>query len=64
MVPVKIQPVLQYVDRHISEALTLDGVASAISMDKFYLSHLFKKETGSTLFQYIVVKRVTLAKHL
>ncbi len=63
MVPVKIQPVLQYVDRHISEALTLEGVASAISMDKFYLSHLFKKETGSTLFQYIVVKRVTLAKH-
>lgn len=63
-IPVKVQPVLHYVDRHISEALTLDGIAEALSMDKFYLSHLFKKETGSTLFQYIVVKRVTLAKSL
>ena len=63
-IPVKVQPVLHYVDRHISEALTLDGIAEALSMDKFYLSHLFKKETGSTPFQYIVVKRVTLAKSL
>lgn len=63
-IPVRVQPVLQYVDRHISEPLTLDGIAEALSMDKFYLSHLFKKETGSTLFQYIVVKRVTLAKSL
>ena len=63
-IPVKVQPVLHYVDRHISEALTLDGIAEALSMDKFYLRHLFKKETGSTLFQYIVVKRVTLAKSL
>lgn len=63
-IPIKVQPVLQYVDRHISESLTLDGIAEALSMDKFYLSHLFKKETGSTLFQYIVVKRVTLAKSL
>ena len=42
-IPVKVQPVLHYVDRHISEALTLDGIAEALSMDKFYLSHLFKK---------------------
>lgn len=63
-IPVKVQPVLKYIDRHIGETLTLDGIAKALSMDKFYLSHLFKKETGSTIFQYIVVKRVTLAKSL
>ncbi len=63
-IPVKVQPVLQYIDRHIAESLTLDGIADALSMDKFYLSHLFKQETGSTIFQYIVVKRVTLAKGL
>lgn len=62
--PTKVNPIMRYIDEHISEELSLECIAHALSMDKYYLSHVFKKETGSTLFQYIVVKRVTLAKLL
>lgn len=60
----RLRPVITYINANISEALTLDSIALACSMDKFYLSHLFKKETGTTVFQYILVKRVALAKEL
>ncbi len=62
ILPHRIKPIMNYIDTHITEDLSLDKIANALSLDKFYLSHLFKKETGSTLFQYIIVKRVALAK--
>lgn len=62
--PHRIQPIMNYIDMHIKEDLSLDNIAKALSLDKYYLCHLFKKETGSTLFQYIIVKRVALAKQL
>lgn len=60
----RLQPVIRYIDAHLSESITLDTMASACSLDKYYLSHLFKKETGSTIFQYILVKRVAMAREL
>ncbi len=56
--------IMEYIERHISEPLSLDSVAQALSMGKFYMSHLFKAETGSTVFQYILVKRIAIARSL
>ncbi|MEG2350978.1 MAG: AraC family transcriptional regulator, partial [Hungatella sp.] len=53
-----------YIDQHLSEALSLESISTACSLDKYYLSHLFKKETESTIFQYILVKRIAQAKEL
>ena len=58
----KIQPVMEYIDQHLSEPLTLDSIARGLSINKYYISHLFKQETESTIFQYIQVKRIALAK--
>lgn len=60
----KITPVLQYIDSHLTSNLSLDLLSKELSMDKYYLSHLFKKHTGSTLYQYILTKRIALAKQL
>ncbi|MEG7529785.1 MAG: AraC family transcriptional regulator [Hungatella sp.] len=60
----RIQPVMAYIDQHLSEALSLESISTACSLDKYYLSHLFKKETESTIFQYILVKRIAQAKEL
>lgn len=62
--PHRIQPVMAYIDQHLSEPLTLESISHSCSLDKYYLSHLFKKETESTIFQYIQVKRIALAKEL
>lgn len=60
----RIQPIMTYIDEHLTEHLSLETIAKTLSMDKYYLSHLFKKETESSIFQYILVKRVALSKEL
>lgn len=62
--PHKAQSLMNYIDQHLTEDLTLDTISAALSMDKYYLSHLFKSETQSSIFQYILVKRIGLAKDL
>jgi len=62
--PHKAQPIMNYIDKNLTAPLTLDSISQALSLDKYYLSHLFKSETESSIFQYIVVKRVALAKEL
>lgn len=62
--PHRTQAIMDYVDTHLTDTLTLDSIAGALALDKYYLSHLFKSETGSTIFQYVLVKRIALAKTL
>jgi AraC-like DNA-binding protein len=60
----KILPILQYIDTHLTDSLSLDYLSKVLSIDKYYLSHLFKQNTGSTVYQYILMKRIVLAKQL
>ena len=62
--PHRVQAIMDYVDAHLTDSLTLDSIATALSLDKYYLSHLFKSETESSIFQYVLVRRVALAKQL
>ena len=62
--PHRAQAIMNYIDENLTAPLTLDSISQALSLDKYYLSHLFKSETESSVFQYIVVKRVALAKEL
>lgn len=62
--PHRTQTIMNYIDAHLTESMTLSSIAEALSLDKYYISHLFKSETQSTIFQYIVVKRVAFAKEL
>jgi len=62
--PHRVQAIMDYVDSHLTDSLTLDSIAAALSLDKYYLSHLFKSETESSIFQYVLVRRIALAKQL
>ncbi len=62
--PHRAQAIMNYIDRNLTAPMTLDTISQALSLDKYYISHLFKSETESSIFQYIVVKRVALAKEL
>lgn len=59
-----IQNVKQIVSQLISHDLTREQIAELVHLAPDYLSHLFKKETGMTLSDYIVEQRLLLAKHL
>lgn len=60
----RISAAKEYINLHLSEKITLDVLSEAIYTDKFYLSHLFKKECGMSITDYISMQRVALAKKL
>ncbi|WP_238948112.1 AraC family transcriptional regulator [Clostridium sp. YIM B02569] len=60
----RLYDILTFIESHLSEDLSLDKISHHFSMDKSYLGRLFKKETGSTIYNYILLKRISLAKQL
>lgn len=60
----KINHVIAYINEHLNEDLTIDRLAENCFISKSYLSHQFKIYTGLTLFQYIIKKRVTVARNM
>lgn len=56
--------IMAYVENHLSEQLSLESIAAALYMDKYYLAHQFKKQTGDSLYHFILMKRIALARRL
>lgn len=54
----------QYLKSHYTEKLTLDQIASELFMSKFYMEKEFKRVYGQSIFDYIISKRINLAKKL
>lgn len=57
-----IDEVLSYINEHYMESLTLESVAAHFYLNKYTLSKLFKKQTDRTLHNYILLKRISIAK--
>lgn len=57
-------PVINYINEHITEKISLDDLAQKFFVNKYYLSHRFKSLFGITLSDYIKQKRLSLAKSL
>ena len=53
-----------YIRTHFRENISLDDVSSAVSLNKSYLTRIFKKETGTTPWDYLVSLRLRHAMHL
>jgi AraC-like DNA-binding protein len=54
--------VLKYLGEHLLEELSLEHVSRRFNISKNYLNILFRKTTGTTVNQYIKIKRLTLAR--
>lgn len=59
-----VQEVISYLEAHFVEDIVLDDIADALHLTKPYLSNLFKKITGTTVFKYLYNRRVNQAKIL
>lgn len=62
--PEYIRAIMKYIDLHFSEDLTLEFLAKYQNVNKYHLSHEFKKYTGLTLKEYIITTRLSYAKDL
>ena len=56
--------VKRYIDMHLKEPLTLEQLAEDAHMNKFYLSHAFKREYGTSPINYMITKRIEESKYL
>ena len=56
-----VKKVVDYIETHMNEDLSLDNIADAINYSKFYIARIFTEETKCTVYKYIQGRRLTLA---
>ena len=56
--------VRRYIDLHFKESLTLDLLAEEAHVNKYYLSHAFKREYGVSPINYMISRRIDESKYL
>lgn len=53
-----------YIEKHIFEVISLNTIASELGYDTYYLTTLFKKDTGKNIKNYILEQKMAQAKIL
>ena len=59
-----VSTVKSYIRNHLYEELNRDSLAAMVYLNPDYLSHLFKRETGFSLTNYIIETRILESKRL
>ncbi len=60
----RLTSVLEYIEQHLSEDVTLDRLAREAAVSKFHFSRLFRQATGSTPHRWLTERRISAAKTL
>lgn len=60
----QIANILKYINHHLAEDLSVDALASRHYISKYHLMRKFKEETGYTLHNYVINKRLLQARTL
>lgn len=53
-----VDAMIEYIDRHLEENLSLEALGDQFFISKYYAAHEFKERTGMPVHQYIVKKRL------
>lgn len=60
----RLSMVLDYLDTHYSENITLEEAANIACFSKFYFTRLFKQYTNQTFYDYLSAKRIKAAEQM
>lgn len=60
----QIEKVLNYINENLTSDLSVEFLSEQFFISKYYLMHKFKKETGFTLHNYILQKRLMMSYKL
>lgn len=55
---------LEYVNAHMTEDISVQDIADALNVSRYYLSHAFKKSTGYGLWNCVISKRLVYSQKL
>lgn len=59
-----VKKVIDYIECHLQEDLSLDQIAKKVNYSKFYIARSFVEETGTTIYKYIQGRRLTLVAQM
>lgn len=58
----KISEILKYINKNIERKITLEEICEHVHASKYYLCHIFKETTHMTILDYILSRRISIAK--
>lgn len=53
---------IDYIEEHLDEDLTLDTLAGVFYVSKYYIGHIFRENIGLSIHQYIIKKRIAASR--
>lgn len=56
--------VLDYINEHYPEPLTLDSIAAHFFVSKYHLLHEFNRHVGTSVYRYIIQRRLIIARQM
>lgn len=59
-----VQEALNYISGHIQQELSLESIAGQFYVSKYHLSHAFSREVGVSVYRYIMMRRLLMARQL
>lgn len=59
-----VEAVIEYIKANVSEEITVSDIAAKVNVNKYYMAHIFKATTGTTVTDYRNTLRLTKAKRL
>ncbi len=59
-----ISQIIDYINHHYSEDLSLDNLSDLFFVSKYHLSHEFNRQVGTSIYRYIQKKRLQVARQL
>lgn len=59
-----VQSVLHYIAQNLGEELSLERIAGQFYISKYHLSHAFSREVGVSVYRYIMLRRLLMARQL
>ncbi len=60
----RINEILNFINEHLFESISVNYICDKFFISKSYLSQLFKESTGTSLWNYVLSKRLTYSKNL
>lgn len=60
----KLMGICDYINKHCTEDLTLEDVASTAGFSKYHFSRLFKEFAGVSFYKYLNTRRIAYAERL
>ena len=60
----RVVRILRYIDRHIQEEISIEGLAEHFFLSRYHMMRLFRENTGLTIHSYLVDRRLANAKDM